>query len=313
MGNVEFTDNAQVKQLIVPVNIRVQGYVKRVYFNEYQHVKKGDTLLIIDDIEYRHRLAQAQADYQNALVGKKAMGTTIQSTISSLDASDAGIEECRVRLENASREYTRYQNLYAQQSVTKQQFDDISTLYMSAKARYEQAVHQRNSSKLIKNEQTLRLDQNNAQIELVRAALELSKLNLSYTVVTAPCDGFTGRKNIQEGQLLQPGQLVLDLVKENEIWVMANYKETQTLKMAEGQNVNIEVDAMPGIVFKGVVNSISKATGASFSMFPQDNSSGNFIKVQQRIPVRIEFTRDNKLEDLNRLRAGMNVECEVKL
>ena len=170
----------------------------------------------------------------------------------------------------------------------------------------------------MKQEQTQRLAQNDAGIKLAEAELEIARLNLSYTVIVAPCDGTTGRKEIQEGQLIQPGQTVVDLVDLNSKWIMANYKETQTANILEGQPVEIEVDAIPGIVFKGQVKSISQATGASFSLFPQDNSlvptdnsAGNFVKIEQRIPIRIEFSEENKPEDMERLRAGMNVECLV--
>jgi membrane fusion protein, multidrug efflux system len=310
-GNVEFTDNAQVKQQIVPINSRVQGFIKRIYFNEYQRVNKGDTLVTIENVEYRYRVAQAEADYQNAIVGKKAMGTTILTTQSNIGATESGIEESRVRLENAEKEYNRHKNLLAQKSVTQQQFDAVSANYEAAKARYEQLQRQRNTTSLVKNEQTLRLDQNEAGIKVAKAALELARLNLSYTVILAPCNGVTGRKNIEEGQLIQPGQALLDFVNETEKWVIANYKETQTTKIKEGQNVEIKVDAISDIIFKGTVKSISRATGASFSLFPQDNSAGNFVKVEQRIPVRIEFSSENKPQDIERLRSGMNVECKV--
>ena len=311
LGDVEFTDNAQVKQQIVPVNSRVQGFIKKIYFNEYQRVNKGDTLVVIEDVEYRYRVAQAEADYRNAIIGKKAMGTTILTTQSNIGATESGIEESRVRLENAEKEYNRHKTLLAQKSVTQQQFDAVSANYEAAKARYEQLQRQRNTTSLVKNEQTLRLDQNDAGIKVAEAALELARLNLSYTVILAPCDGVTGRKNIEEGQLIQPGQALLDFVNETEKWVIANYKETQTEKIHEGQSVDIKVDAISDVTFKGKVKSISRATGASFSLFPQDNSSGNFIKVQQRIPVRIEFSNDNKIQDMEKLRSGMNVECEV--
>jgi membrane fusion protein, multidrug efflux system len=310
-GNVEFTDNAQVKQQIVPVNSRVQGFIKKIYFKEYQRVRKGDTLVVIEDVEYRYRVAQAEADYRNAIIGKKAMGTTILTTQSNIGVTEAGIEESRVRLENAKKEYNRYKNLLAQKSVTQQQFDAASANYEAAKARYDQMQRQRTTTSLVKNEQTLRLDQNDAGIKLAKAALELARLNLSYTVVVAPCDGVTGRKNIEEGQVIQPGHALLDMVNDTEKWVIANYKETQTANICEGQSVNITVDAIPGIAFRGTVKSISRATGASFSLLPQDNSAGNFVKVEQRIPVRIEFANSNKKHDLERLRSGMNVECEV--
>lgn len=312
LGNVEYTDNAQVRQLIVPVNSRVQGFISKIYFDEYQPVKKGDTLALIEDTEFRFRLAQAEADYQNALSGKSAMTATIYTTENNIAVSDAGIEEAKILLENAEREYRRYKNLYEQDAVTKQQYDDVKTNYDALKARYEQLHRQKQSTSLVKQEQTQRLDQTVAGIKLAEAALELARLNLSYTVIIAPCDGTTGRKNIQEGQLIQPGQTLVDLVDENDKWVIANYKETQTKHIQEGLPVQIEVDAIPGVVFKGVVKSVSRATGASFSLIPQDNSAGNFVKVEQRIPVRIEFTGDNKAEDLQRIAAGMNVECEVK-
>ena len=312
LGNVEFTDNAQVKQQIVPVNSRVQGFIRKIYFAEYQQVKKGDTLLVIEDAEYRYRVTQAEADYQNAIVGKKAMGTTILTTQSNIGVTDAGIEESFAHMVNAEKEYNRHKTLLEQKSVTQQQFDAVSTNYQATKARYEQLQRQRNTTSLVKNEQTLRLNQNEANIKAAEAALELAKLNLSYTVVLAPCDGVTGRKNIEEGQLIQPGQTLLDFVDETLKWIIANYKESQTANIKESQPVTIKVDAIPNVTFKGVVKSISRATGASFSLFAQDNSSGNFVKVEQRIPVRIEFSNDNKIQDMEKLRSGMNVECEVK-
>ncbi|MBQ3260802.1 MAG: HlyD family secretion protein [Alistipes sp.] len=307
----EWTDNAQIKQHIVPVNSRVQGFVQKIYFEEYQHVSKGDTLAIIEDTEFRYRVAQAEADLARATSDKSAMSATIRTTDNNLSVSDAGIEEARVRMENAEREYNRYSKLLSEEAVTRQQYDAVKTNFEALKARYDLLQRQRTSTSLVKQEQNERLDQTKAGIKLAEAALELAKLHLSYTVIIAPCDGITGRKNIQEGQLIQPGQTIVDMVDESEVWVVANYKETQTANIAEGQSVKIEVDALPDEDFKGVVKSISDATGASFSLLPQDNSAGNFVKIEQRIPVRIEFTKENSAEAMARLRAGMNVECEV--
>lgn len=311
LGNVEYTGNAQVKQLIVPVNSRVPGFIKKIYFEEYQNVRKGDTLAIIEDAEFLLRVAQAEADYQNAQSGKTVMTSTINTTQNNIAVSDAGIQEAKIRLDNAEREYHRYKNLLEQDAVTKQQYDAMETNYEAMKARYELLIRQKQSTTLVKHEQTQRLDQTDAGIKLAEAALKLARLNLSYTVITAPCDGTTGRKEIQEGQLVQPGQTLVDIVDENERWVVANYKETQTSNIREGQTVEMEVDAIPDVTFRGTVKSISRATGASFSLIPQDNSAGNFVKVQQRIPVRIEFAGENRPEDMERLRAGMNVECIV--
>lgn len=312
LGRVEFTDNAQVKQLIVPANSRVQGFIKEVRFEEYQAVKKGDTLAIIEDAEFRYRLAQAEADYQNATAGKTAMHNVISTTSNNIAVNEASIEEARIVMENAQKNYERFANLLKQESVTRQQFDDMKTAYEAAKARYEMLQRSKQSTTLAVKEQHTRLGQNDAGIALAEAAVELARLNLSYTVIVAPCDGVTGRKEIQVGQLIQPGQTIVDIVDGEDKWVVANYKETQTANIRLGQDVEIEVDAVPGVTFKGVVTSISRATGAAFSLLPQDNSSGNFVKVEQRIPLRIDFSKENRAEDLERVSAGMNVECTVK-
>ncbi len=311
LGSVEFTDNAQVKQHIVPVNSRVQGFIKEIRFEEYQEFKKGDTLAIIEDSEFRFRLAQAEADYYNAVSGKSAMATAINTTSSNIEAGDAAVAEAKVRMENAERDYIRYKNLFENDAVTKQQFDAMETNYIALKQRYEALKSQRQSTVLVKAEQGDRLNQTEAAIRLAEAALDLAKLNLSYTVIIAPCDGVTGRKKIQVGQLIQPGQTITDFVDSGSKWVIANYKETQTANISVGNEVEIEVDAVPDVVFKGVVESVSQATGASFSLLPQDNSAGNFVKIEQRIPVKIIFTDENKAEDMARLRAGMNAECIV--
>ena len=313
LGNVEFTDNAQVKQHLTPVNTRVQGFIKKIYFEEYQPVKKGDTLVVIEDTEYRLKLAQAEADYKNAIAGKSAMHTTINTTQNNIFVTDAVIEEQRVRLKNAETDYKRYQELMKEEAVTPQQFDRVRTEYAATKAKYEQLLRQKQSSMLVKQEQTQRLEQNESEIKLAKAALELAKLNLSYTVICATTDGVTGRKDIHEGELVQAGQALVTLVDGTEKWVIANYKETQTTDMKRGQLVDMKVDAIPGIVYKGRIVSISDATGSFYSLIPQDNSAGNFVKVEQRIPVRIEFTDENTEENLQRLRAGMNVECYVDL
>ncbi len=156
-----------------------------------------------------------------------------------------------------------------------------------------------------------RISQSEAGIQLAEAQIATAELNLSYTVITAPCDGYTSRKEIQVGQLVQPGQTLLDIIDSTDVWVTANYKETQLKHIHPGSEVVINVDAIPDVEFHGKVVAISRATGASLSLIPQDNSAGNFVKVRQRIPVRIEFT-DNDPKDMSLLRAGMNVECSVK-
>lgn len=146
---------------------------------------------------------------------------------------------------------------------------------------------------------------------MAEAAVDLARLNLSYTIIVATCDGVTGRKEIHEGQLVQPGQTMVDIVDDSDLWVIANYRETQLPHIEEGAEVLFTADAVPGVTYRGVVESISDATGAAFSLLPQDNATGNFVKVEQRVPVRIRL-KGNSADQVRRLRAGFNVECKVK-
>lgn len=312
LGNVEYTDNAQIRRNIIPINSRVQGYIQKVCFDDYEFVHKGDTLVIIDCSEYELKVAQAKANYQKALMENTAMGTVISTTANNLTVSDANIEELRIRLTQAETDFKRYEQLLAQKAVTRQQYDNVKADYDATKAKYDMLVRQKKSTSLVKEEQTQRLEQNQTNIDVARAAQNLAELNLSYTVIVAPCDGVTSRKNIQVGQLIQPGQTLLSLVEYDNVWVIANYKETQTANIKEGQSVKVTVDAIPDVEYQGIVATLSNATGAQYSIVPQDNSAGNFVKVEQRIPIKIIFTDENSQENLDRLRAGMNVECEVK-
>lgn len=311
LGNVEWTDNAQVRRNIVPINSRVQGYIERICFNDFEEVHKGDTLVVIENSEHLLRVAQANAAYQRSLVENTAMGTTISTTENNLSVNDAAIDELKVRLVQAEKDYNRYEQLLEQKAVTRQQYEDVKTNYDALKAKYDMLVRQKNSTRLVKIEQTQRLEQRQADIEAAKAALDMAQLNLSYTVVTAPCDGIASKKNIQIGQLIQPGQNLLSLVESDNVWVVANYKETQMKNIKDGMTVKIKVDAVPDITYSGVVTSISYATGAQYSAIPVDNATGNFVKVKQRVPVRIDFSDDNSSENLSRLSSGMNVECEV--
>ncbi len=308
---VEYTDNAQVKQHITPINTRVQGFIQEICFEEYQSVHKGDTLLVIEDSEFKLRLAQAEADLANALAAQQATNAGIATTRNNLTVNDATIEEARVQLANAKRELERYQKLLGQEAVTRQQYDQVRTTYEAADARYQQAVRLKQSTSLTENEQTHHLEQTEAAVRLAQAAVDLARLNLSYTVVIATCDGVTGHKDIHEGQLVQPGQTMVDIVDASDMWVIANYRETQLPNICVGSEAVFTVDAVPGVEYHGVVESISDATGAAFSLMPLDNATGNFVKVEQRVPVRIRL-EDNDSAQVKRLRAGLNVECKIK-
>lgn len=312
LGNVEFTDNAQIKQQIVPVNSRVQGYIKEIRFKEYQPVKKGDTLVIIDDADMRLRVAQARADYQNAFARRNVTDHSVGVASANVAVTDASVTEAKVVMDLAATDLERFRKLLEKDAVTRRQYDQAKTDYEAKKARYEMLSRQRSATTSVVAETRQRISQNDAGIELAKALLETAELNLSYCVITAPCDGYTSRKEIQTGQLVAPGQTLLDVVDSADTWVSANYKETQLRHISPGSEVLIRVDAIPDVKFKGKVESISTATGASLSLLPQDNSAGNFVKVRQRVPVRIVFTPDNDAAEMRKLRAGMNVECEVK-
>ncbi len=311
-GDVEFTDNARVEQQIVPVLTRVQGYIREIRFKEYEPVKKGDTLVIIDDADMKLKVAQATADYHNALAGRTVADHSVEVASANAAVSESSVMEAKSMMELAATDYERYKKLLEQDAVTRRQYDAAKTDYEVKKARYETLSRQRAATSSVVSETRQRIAQNDAGIDLARAILETAELNLSYCYIIAPCDGYASRKEIQIGQLVQPGQVLLDIVDSADVWVTANYKETQLRHINPGSKVEIEVDAVPGVKFDGVVRSISKATGSAISLLPQDNSSGNFVKVRQRIPVRIEFTGNNKPADMQKLRAGMNVECEVK-
>ncbi|MBD5344468.1 MAG: HlyD family secretion protein [Bacteroides sp.] len=311
-GNVEFTDNAQVCRQIVPVNSRVQGYISEIRFNEFQPVKKGDTLVVIDDADMRLRVAQARADYQRALAGRDVADHSVGVASANAAVSEASVAEAKVLMEMARTDFDRYTKLLEKEAVTRQQYDAAKTDYEAKKARFEMLSRQRSASTSVVAETRQRISQTDAGVELAKAMLETAELNLSYCVILAPCDGYTSRKDIQVGQLVQPSQTLLDIVDTAETWVAANYKETQLRHIHPGSEVIIKVDAVPGVEYKGTVESLSHATGASLSILPQDNSAGNFVKVRQRVPVRIAFSADNSPEDMELLRAGMNVECEVK-
>lgn len=306
-----FTDNARVEQLIVPVNSRVQGFVEEVRFDDFTKVKKGDTLVLIDNSEYALRLAQSKADLQNALTGKKASDTSISTTLNNVTVDEAQIAEVEVLLANSRRDLERYTKLLEKGAVTTQEHDRIKSSTDALEARLKALKRRRTSTSMGSQEQKVRLGQNDAQIEIAEAALRLAELNMSYTVITAPCDGYCSRKDVQTGQLVQPGQTIVYIVDTNDVWVTANYREKQTADMAIGDSVTIKVDAIPGTTFTGYISDISAATGEQYTPAAHNHAVGNFVKVEQRIPVKIRFSADNSHEAMSRLKAGMNVECKI--
>ena len=308
-GNGEFTDNARVCQNIVPQNCRVQGFIREVRFEEFQQVKKGDTLAIIEDTEFRLRLAQAEADLIRAQRGSQGTASSIITTKTSMTVTDAGIEAARVQMDNAKREDARFEKLLSQDAVTRQQYDKVHTGYLSAKAAYEQAVRSRQMQSAVVAEQGHHLSASEQGIELARRAVDLARLNLSYCYIIATCDGTVGAKNIHAGQLVNPGQTLVSIVDKDERWIEANYKESQLPHIKVCSNAKITADAVSCIQYTGKVERISDATGSAFSLIPIDNVTGNFVKVEQRVTVRIKL--DNNA-DIAKLKGGYNVECIVE-
>jgi len=307
-----YTNDAQVEEYINPVNIRIPGYIKEVRFQEHQRVKKGDTLVIVDDREYRIGLEQAEAAYLSTLAARHVAASTVSTVHSSLSVSDANIKASESRLWNARKNFHRYENLLKEGAATQQQFDQVSAEYNALTAQTNALKRQRNTNQFSINETFKRLAVNDAEVKRAHAAVEMARLNLSYTVVRAPYNGTTGRRNIQEGQLLQTGQNLLMFVRNDHKWIVANYRETQIAKLHIGQKVRLSIDGIDNKELTGVVSAISQATGSRYSAIPVDNSTGNFVKVQQRIPVKIDLLPGHgRKGDINKLIAGMNVEVRT--
>lgn len=311
IGNKTYTEAAQVEEFINPINTRVSAYIKEIKFIEHQHVKKGDTLVILDDREILTQLGQAEAAYQNAVAQKVATGSSVNTVSNNINVMQSNIAGAKARLWNAEQNLNRYKNLLAAEAVTRQQYDQVKTEYDAQKAAYETLVNQKQSASLSTTEVKSRLGINDAEIKRTKSALDMARINLSYTVITAPYDGVMGRRTISEGQLIQPGQQVATIVLNGQKWVTANFLESQMPNIKIGEKMIMTADALGGQKFEGVVTAVSAATGSRYSSVPTDNSTGNFIKVQQRIPVRIEFTASNKKEDLEKLRAGMNMNVNI--
>ena len=308
IGNSLYTDDAQVESYINPINTRIPAYIKEIRFSEHQQVKKGDTLIILDEREYKIQQEQAVAALADAQAVRGVASSGSDIAYNSIYIADANIEELKARLANMEVNYKRYQNLLKEDAVTQFQFDQIKTDLDAMRAKYHALMAQHKNNQLSTDETGHRKTAADANVMKAKAALDMANLNLSYTVITAPYDGVMGRRNIEEGQLLQAGQPIVSIVRGNEKWITANYTEDQIAKLQIGKEVKIKIDALYGKDFYGTISAISEATGSRYSAVPVDNSTGNFVKVQQRIPVKIAFTNKNTPASLSLLKTGMNVE-----
>ena len=311
----EVTEDAQVDGRIVPVVNKVSGYVAQLRVHENQAVQAGDTILLIDDAELRVRLAQAEAelDAAQALAGSGKMVGQATAAIEVSSRQQASLEAqlgaARANARRAKADYTRISGLADKQIVSRQALDAAQATVDAADASVTALERQVSAAGagVTSAEAGVRLAR--ARYDAARAARDNAALQLSYVAVLAPATGVIARKTAEVGQLLQAGQPVLSIVAADSVWVIANFKETQVAVMHPGQEVDLAVDAYPGCEAHGKLQSISSATGARFALIPPDNASGNFTKVVQRVPVRIELL-DGCGED-QPLRPGMSVEAAV--
>ncbi len=312
------TDNAFIEGRIHIVSSKVPGTVKAIYVEDNQLVKKGDLLLEIDDRDFEVKVKEAQAAYE---IEKRRLSEIETNTVilkkriveldAAIEAENAQLEVQRHILEQAKADYERAENLLRKEAISREKYEKALTSYkvsestlkaMKERIRQLEAQRQTLLSQIAQLEKTK---------ETQKAALFLREVNVkdatlkkSYTKIYAPADGYVTKKSAEIGNQIQPGQPLMALVSLSDIWVVANYKETQIEKIRPGQKVKIKVDSYPGVVFEGRVDSIMAGTGASFSLFPPENATGNWVKVVQRIPVKITFEGNPEKKAL--LRIGMS-------
>jgi membrane fusion protein (multidrug efflux system) len=311
--NHETTDDSQVEGHILPVSPRVGGFVARVLVADQQAVKAGDTLFTLDARELDLKLRQAEADLMAAQAAAQGgvAGAGVRVAQSQKTSAQANLEAVKANLAKAKNDAVRARALFKQEIVSKAQLDAAETALQGAQAAYDAAMEAARGTGFGVQGATAQVKAADARLEAAAAAVDAAKLQLSYAVVTAPTSGHIAKKNLEVGQLIAPGQPAMAIVADSPVWVIANLKETQLDDVHPGQKVKIEVDAFPDKDLEGKVASIQYATGARFSMLPPDNASGNYTKVVQRVPVRIEFT-DPAAGSIG-LRPGMSVNVAIDI
>jgi len=311
----ESTDNAQVDGHIVPVLAKVGGYVVAVPVAENDSVAAGALVVQVDSTEYGQRLAQAEAEYAAAAAAAGGGGATGQAEAQVATASGARgamaaqLTAARAQAARAQADLARGEELVQQQIISRKELDALRAAQAAAQAAV-QAVEEQAAAAgatVTSAEAGLRLAR--ARLDAARAMRDVAALQLRYTQVRAPQAGRVARKTVEVGQLVNAGQPLLSIVGGSEVWVTANFKETQVGAMQPGQTVTIDVDAYPGCEARGTVESIGSATGARFALLPPDNATGNFTKVVQRIPVRIAVTTG--CGPARPLRPGLSVSVAV--
>jgi membrane fusion protein, multidrug efflux system len=301
----ETTDDAQIESNATPVLSRIAGYIDTIAVKDYQNVKTSSLLVKIDDRELSIALEQAKADLMNARADCTNAGSGLQNANINTKVASATLMVQLVRLEKTKKDFERDQALYNEKSITQKQLLDSKAAYETAVKQYQVQKDElalANSRKGISNAQ---IEKALALIKTREAGVDNAKLKLSYTKIYAPVSGRVGKVNLQKGQYVQPGQPLFSIVNNEEFWIIANYKETQLKNLKAGQPVKIKIDGYPNLDIRGKISSFSDATGAKFSLLPPDNATGNFIKITQRVPVKITFDHPEKIKGI--LKAGLSV------
>ena len=322
----EATDDAQVASNLSPLISKISGYIKEVKVKDNQFVHKGDTLIILDNRDQLMHLKQALAALQtaksnvsSAVAGTNASVQNVSTSKAAVATIAAQIEVAKINSWRTGEDLKRYENLVKDHSITQQQYEQVLAAKQSADKQLQVLVQQQKqamqqtgavASQSVVTSQNIGIA--NAVVQQREADVNNAQLNLSYTIIIAQVSGYVSKVPVQPGQYIQAGAQLFSIVLDNSKWVIANFKETQVERMTEGQKVKIEIDAFPKHRFEGVISSFSPATGATFALLPPDNASGNFVKVVQRLPVKIDFSN---LSDslISKVRTGMNVKVEVSL
>ncbi|HEY4800716.1 MAG TPA: HlyD family secretion protein [Bacteroidia bacterium] len=306
----ETTDDAQVETDISPVSARISGYISEIRFSDNQKVNKGDTLVLFDNKELKIKIAQSEAALQNAMAAMDVAKANSAASAEGTNAFHSRIDELKIRLDDAEKELSRYKNLLVSNAGTQQQYDKAKSNRDALQKEIEIANDQLNEAQKKYSAVNEQVKVAESVVKQKKSDLEFAQLQYSYSVVLAPCSGTISKKGVQVGQYVQVSQSLCAIVA-GDIWIVANFKETQLAKMKEKQEVEIEVDAFEGSVIKGNIESFSSATGSKFSLIPPDNASGNYVKVVQRVPVKIELEKSSEL--YKKIKPGMSVFVKVIL
>ena len=301
----ETTDNAQIETQIIPVLPRVSGYVKTISVEDFGKVTPNQLLVELDDQELQSQLAEMEADYAEAEADINNANASLKNAIVSLSVNKGNIAVSDVKLEQAKSDYNRNKNLLADQAITQKQLDDSKYNYLSAEKVLENNKNDLNTAQSRISVLESMVKKNEANLKFKKTKIDEVKLKITYSKIYAPLSGKIGKKNVTEGQFVQAGSPLFSIVNDSTYWVTANFKENQIKNLYPGKEVDLSIDAFPDTKVVGIIESISDATGAKFAMLPPDNSSGNFVKVTQRVPVKIKIKDIDKYKQ--NLRAGLSV------